>query len=183
MHKPTGSKTSIGNVIFQATMQLTVPSVTLTSSAPEKLRSHTVIDDTSLRKKIRCNLSSLTVAFAKHSHLNKPKTRRDTGTQTVTHISEPHSHSRENHDEREMTAAVTSPSKDYLSPSQYYPYARSSSCSSPQHQHPRSNTLVSIWPGLHRHNLQSSTSSLFEPTYVDERVKKVQKKRHIQLRF
>ncbi|UJR10674.1 hypothetical protein I4U23_014868 [Adineta vaga] len=72
-----------------------------------------------------------------------------------------------------MTATLTSsPSKDFFSSSQYYPYSRSLSCSSPKHTHLKRNKLVDIWQGLNSNDLPSSTSSLFDPCYSDERVKK-----------
>ena len=134
MGSSDNKNTSIGNVLFHAAMQLSVPTVTSTGSMSTRLRSHSVGEEPPSIRKARYNLSSLSISLSKHSHLNKRKSGRDAPTQSssvesITHKTSSHS----SNFEPKMTTTITSTSKDYLSPKRYYKYSRSTSCSSPKH--------------------------------------------------
>ncbi|CAF1092952.1 unnamed protein product [Adineta steineri] len=158
---------SVNNVLFHTAIQLSVPGVTTTmGSIPSKLHSYSDIEYLSLTKKIRCNLSS----FSKHSHLNnkqRKKDVRDIVTQTNTHKNQQHSTHSDDNNKQEMTTAITSTSKGYLSPSQYYQYPISST----KHNNNKSikNTLLGIWQGLNNDELHSSP---IDSKYIEEHVKK-----------
>ncbi|CAF0945717.1 unnamed protein product [Adineta ricciae] len=173
MPKSTLKQSSLSKALVHATVQLTAPSVISTNAIPTRLHSYATTDEISFGRKIRCNLSSLTMAFSKYSHLNKQKRRRDVTTQTSIHINEQQPNHCDNNVKEDMTATLSSSSpKDYLFPLQHFPYSRSLSCSSPKHAHLKTTRLVDIWQGFHTDDLPSSTSSLFDPIYFEERVRR-----------
>jgi len=165
------NSTSIGDVLFHAAVQLSVPTVTSTGSISTKLRSYSFEEHPSGLKKTRYSLSSLSISFPKHSHLNKRKIGRDTLTQSFTHKPS-------NYFEPKMTTTtITSPPKDYLSPQRYSKYSRSTSCSTTKHNKSIKNTLLGIWQGLSDDDeIQSSGRLPINPKHFEQRVKKVKTK-------
>jgi hypothetical protein len=172
MRSSDNNSTSIGDVLFHAAVQLSVPTVTSTGSISTKLRSYSFEEHPFGLKKTRYSLSSLSISFPKHSHLNKRKIERDTLTQSFTHKPS-------NHFEPKMTTTttITSPSKDYLSPQRYYQYSRSTSCSTTKHNKSIKKTLFGIWQGLSDDDeIQSSGRLPINPKHFEKRVKKVKTK-------
>jgi hypothetical protein len=140
---------SIGNALYHATVQLTVPTVTTTSSITTKFRSNSASNESPEISKTGFSLSSLSISFPKHSHLNKRKIVRDTTPQPVIHKSQSHSN------DFESTMISSSPTKDYLSSTKYYKHSRSTSCSSRKHNKSIKTTLFGIWQGLNNNEIQS----------------------------
>ncbi|CAF4395697.1 unnamed protein product, partial [Adineta steineri] len=142
---------SVNNVLFHTAIQLSVPGVTTTmGSIPSKLHSYSDIEYLSLTKKNQIK-----------------KDVRDIVTQTNTHKNQQHSTHSDDNNKQEMTTAITSTSKGYLSPSQYYQYPISST----KHNNNKSikNTLLGIWQGLNNDELHSSP---IDSKYIEEHVKK-----------
>jgi len=172
MHPSDDNSTSIGNALFHAAVQLSVPMVTSTGSISTKLRSYSSDEESPSTRKIRYHFSSLSISFPKHSHLNKRKIVRDSPTQLLSKQSITHKTS--NHFESKMATTITStPTKDYLSVKRYYQYSRSSSCSSTKHNRSIKNTLLGIWQGLDNDEIQSSGSLTINPKHFEQRMKKV----------
>jgi hypothetical protein len=166
MRSSDNNSTSIGDVLFHAAVQLSVPTVTSTGSISTKLRSYSFGEHPPTLRKTRYSLSSLSISFSKHSHSNKRKIGRDVPMELVTHKAS-------NHFEPKMTTTITSTPKDYLSPNRYYQYSRSTSCSSTKHNKSIKNTLFGIWQGLSDDEIQSSGALPINPKHFEERVKKV----------
>jgi hypothetical protein len=172
MHSSDNNSTSIGNALFHATVQLTVPTVTSTGLIETKLRSYSASEESLSIRKTRYNLSSLSISFPKHSHLNKRKIGRDVTSQSspvqsVTHKTSHHS----KHFKTKMT--ITSPSKDYLPATRCHQYSRSASCSSTKPNKSIKNTLRGIWQGLNNDEKKSSGTLSINPKHVEEPMKKV----------
>ncbi|CAF2782212.1 unnamed protein product [Rotaria sp. Silwood2] len=168
---------TIGTVFIDAGVQLTVPVVTSTVSIATKLCSDSVMQDSPPTRKIRYGISSLSISFPKRSHLNKRKLVRDVATQTsseqiVSHKDLHNPSHLENSNRSNMTTAITSNSKEYLSNRRYYQYSVSPSSSSTKHNKSIKNTLLGIWQGLNTDELQFSSSSPTDSIYLEDRAKK-----------
>ncbi|CAF4336404.1 unnamed protein product [Rotaria sp. Silwood2] len=168
---------TIGTVFIDAGVQLTVPVVTSTVSIATKLCSDSVMQDSPPTRKIRYGISSLSISFPKRSHLNKRKLVRDVATQTsseqiVSHKDLHNPSHLENSNRSNMTTAITSNSKEYLSNRRYYQYSVSPSSSSTKHNKSIKNTLLGIWQGLNTDELQFPSSSPTDSIYLEDRAKK-----------
>lgn len=171
MHSAMNKSNSIGNALFDVTMQLTVPTVTSTASLTTRSRACTTVEDPSestyspLRKS-RYTLSSMVISFPKRSTTNSFNLIHDPPTgQSSNHLMVP----RDANNNRTMSSSkseesLSAPTSHSPSPSRQQKSIRS--------------TLVHIWQGLSHDDLPS-TASATSPAkqHVEVATKKVIRRR------
>ena len=185
MYSSDNNSNSIRNVLFDAAVQLSVPTVTSTASAATKMRANSITEESILSSRSRSpstqsrySFSSASTHFSRHSDSIKPKILRDVATQSSPILSENIQHrpsrlslilDRNNNPTR--TSSISETSKEYLSvPSNYQ--CQTSPSSSPTRQGKSlKNALLGIWQGLNRDELRSAASSPIDPKYFEERVR------------
>jgi len=190
---------SIRNVLFDAAVQLSVPTVSSTASAATKMRTHSITEESILSSrsrspstKSRYSLSSGSTHYSRRSDLIKPKVLRDVATQSsppppppLLLITDDKIQHRPNHLELildtnnnpTITSSISETSKEYLSVPKHDQYQRSPSSSPTRHGKSLKNTLLGIWQGLNSDELRSAASSPIDPKYFEERVRIVIQKK------
>ena len=170
MHSAMSKSNSIGNALFDVTVQLTAPTVTSTASLTTKSRACTTVEDTSestyspLRKS-RYSLSSMVISFPKRSTTNSFNLIHDLpASQSSNHLTVP----RDANNNRTMSS---SKSEESLSG----PKSHSPSPSRHRQQKSIRNALVHIWQGLSHDDL-SSTASATGPAKPQQHVEIATKK-------
>jgi hypothetical protein len=178
---------SIRNVLFDAAVQLSVPTVTSTASAATKMRTHSTTEDIILSSrsrspsaKPRYSLSSGLSHYSRRSDLMIPKVLRDVATQSspvlttddkVQHRSNHLELTLDNNNNPTITSSISETSKEYLSVPKHHRYQRSPSPSPTRHGKSIKNALLGIWQGLNNDELRSAASSPIDPKYFEERVR------------
>ena len=177
---------SIRNALFDAAVQLSVPTVTSTASVANKLRAHSTTEDSflSLRSRSpsprpRHSLSSTSTHFSRHSDVIPSKILRDVATQSSPMITiDENSTSRPNHlqltldnnNNPTVTSSISDTSREYLSVPKPH-HHRSPSSSPTRHGKSIKNTLLGIWQGLNNDELRSAASSPIDPKFFEDRVR------------
>jgi hypothetical protein len=194
---------SIRNVLFDAAVQLSVPTVVSTASAATKVRTYSTIDEATLpspsqstSSKSRYSLSSALTYPARHSDVLPSKVLRDVATQSSP---EPASDDKTQHRPHHLnlildrnnnptavtttttttttttktTSSISDTSKEYLSVSQHHSHLPSPSLSPARHSKSLKTALLGIWQGLNSDELRSAASSPIDPKSVDDRVRLV----------
>jgi len=180
---------SIRSVLFDAAVQLSVPTVTSTASAATKMRTHSITEETILSSrsrsrspsaKSRYSLSSGLTYYSQNSDLIKPKVLRDVATQSSPtlkiddKIQRRPSHLKltlDNNNNPTMTSSISETSKEYLSVPRHHRCLTSPSTSPTRHGKSFKNALLGIWQGLNSDELRSAASSPMDPKYFEERVR------------
>jgi len=188
---------SIRNVLFDAAVQLSVPTVTSTASAATKMRTHSITEETMLSSrsrsrspspKSRYSLSSGLTYYSRHSDLIKPKVLRDVATQSSPILTaDDKIQCRPNHlkltldnnNNPTVTSSISETSKEYLSVPKHRHCQTSPSVSPTRHGKSFKNALLGIWQGLNSDELRSAASSPIDPKYFEERVRIVIFKKNI----
>jgi hypothetical protein len=187
MYSSDNNSNSIRNVLFDAAVQLSVPTVTSTASAATKMRAYSTTEESILSSrsrspsiKSRYSLTSPSTYFSRHSDLLKPKILRDVATQSssVLIVDEKIQH-RPNHlnlildnnNNPTRTSSISETSKEYLSVPQPNQYQTSPSSSPTRHGKSLKNALLGIWQGLNSDELRSTASSPIDPKSFEERVR------------
>ena len=182
----TSNSNSIRNALFDAAVQLSVPTVTSTASIATKFRAHSTTEDTLLSFRSRSpsprprySLSSTSTHFSRRSDVIPAKILRDVATQSspMITIDETHS-SRANHLQLKLdnnnnptvTSSISDTSREYLSVPTNHCH-RSPSSSPTRHGKSIKNTLLGIWQGLNNDELRSAASSPVDPKYFEDRVR------------
>lgn len=190
-NKNTNSN-SIRNALFDAAVQLSVPTVTSTASVANKLRAHSTTEDSflSLRSRSpsprpRYSLSSTSTHFSRRSDVIPAKILRDVATQSSPMITiDENNSSRPNHlqltldnnNNPTVTSSISDTSKEYLSvPKPHHHHQRSPSSSPTRHGKSIKNTLLGIWQGLNNDEIRSAASSPIDPKFFEDRVRIVSK--------
>lgn len=182
MHSSNKNGHSIRSALLDATIQLSVPTVTSAAPTDAKGRASSTLESSvnSPARNLRRSLSSLSLALPKRLDLHKRKSRRASPTRPApsaisTHPCTNHSAALvDTNNNPTMISAVSSASDEYLS--RRGSHRRSISArSSPTRQHKSiRNALLGIWQGLNSDDLPSNASTSLPAQYVDEpRVKKV----------
>jgi hypothetical protein len=136
MYSSHTNRTSIENIRFHATIRLSVPAATSTTSIRTKIRSYSFNKVSSSTRKIRCRLSALVISFSKCSTSNK---------QTITHTTDNPS---DNNNKQIMPTTIT------LTPRYYQ-----SSTSSSKYNKSINIQLLGIWHRFNNNESRCSTSS------------------------
>jgi hypothetical protein len=184
MYSSDNNNNSIRNALFDAAVQLSVPTVTSTASVATKLRANSTTEESILsarsRSPSRYSLSSGSTYFSRHSDLIKPKFLRDVATQsspipiTDDNIQRRPNHLKltlDNNNNPTITSSISETSKEYLSVPKHHRYQRSPSPSPTRHGKSIKNALLGIWQGLNNDELRSAASSPIDPKYFEERVR------------
>ncbi|CAF0751750.1 unnamed protein product [Rotaria sordida] len=178
---------SVRNVLFDAAIQLSVPTVTSTGSAATKIRNYSPTEESlrssrsrSSSSNSRSSLSSGSTYMSRPSNLIKPKILRDIATQSSPILREGDKNQHrssylnlilDNNNNPTNTSSISETSKEYLSVPPHNHY-QNSPCSSPtRHGKSLKNTLLGIWQGLNSDELRSTASSPMDTKYFDERVR------------
>lgn len=179
---------SIRNALFDAAVQLSVPTVTSTASIATKLRANSTTEETILAfrsrspsPRTRYSLSSTSTHFSRRSDVIPAKILRDVATQSSPMITIDQANtSRPNHlqltldknNNPTVTSTISETSKEYLSvPKQHQRSHRSPSPSPTRQGKSIKNTLLGIWQGLNNDELRSAASSPIDPKYFEDRVR------------
>ena len=187
---------SIRNVLFDAAVQLSVPTVTTTASAATKLRANSTTEETILstrsrshsRSPSRYSLQSGLTYFSRRSDVIKPKVLRDVATQsspiptTDDKIQPRPNHLNlilDNNNNPTMTSSISDTSKEYLAVPRHPSSQRSPSTSPTRYGKSIKNALLGIWQGLNSDEIRSAASSPIDPKYFEERVRIVIKTKKI----
>jgi hypothetical protein len=178
------SNNSIRNVLFDAAVQLSVPTVTSTASVATKIRANSITEESILSSRSRSPSTISRYSFSsnstQHSDLIKPKVLRDVGTQSSPiPIPDDNIPSRPNHlkltldnnNNPTMISSISQTSKEYLSVPKHHHYQTSPSTSPTRHGKSIKNTLLGIWQGLNSDELRSTASSPIDPKYFEERIR------------
>ena len=186
MHSSNKNDHSIRSALFDATIQLSVPTVTSAAPTDSKARASSTLESSvySPARNLRRSLSSLSLALPKRFDLHKRKSRRASPTRpppSAISTRPPHPCTNQSaalvdtNNNPTMISTVSSASEEYLS--RPGSHRRSISArSSPTRQQHKSirNALLGIWQGLNSDDLPSNASTSLPAQYVDEpRVKKV----------
>ena len=186
MHSSNKNRHSIQSALLDATIQLSVPTVTSAAPSDFKTRASSTLDPSvySSARHLRRSISALSLSLPKRLDLPKRKSRRASpiGLPPSTISMRPPHHPCtdqsaalvDTNNNPTMISAVSSASEEYLS--RRGSYRRSiSGRSSPTRQHKSiKNALLGIWRGLNSDDLPSNASASLPVQYVDEpRVKKV----------
>jgi hypothetical protein len=181
------STNSIRNALFEAAVQLSVPTVTSTASVATKIRTSSTSEDLILSSrsrspsaKSRYSLSSNSTHPSRHSDLIKPKVLRDVATQSSPMpTTDNNIHPRPNHLELTLDnnnnpttkSSISETSKEYLSVPQHHHCQTSPSSSPTRHGKSIKTALLGIWQGLNSDDLRSAASSPVDPKFFEERVR------------
>jgi hypothetical protein len=185
MYSSDNNNNSIRNALFDAAVQLSVPTVTSTASVATKLRANSTTEESILsarsRSPSRYSLSTGSTYFSRHSDLIKPKFLRDVATQsspipiTNDNIQRRPNHLKltlDNNNNPTMISSISETSKEYLSVPKHHHYHQTSPSSSPtRHGKSIKNALLGIWQGLNSDEMRSAASSPIDPKYFEERVR------------
>lgn len=187
--KTTSSNHSIRNALFDVAVQLSVPSVSSTVTAANKLRACSTTDESisdsrsSLTTNSRCSRSSGLNHVTRRSDIIKPKVLRDVASQTVPVLStadkihqRPSSFNHfelklDNNNNPTMISSISDASKEYLSVPKHHQYPHSPSTSPTRHGKSLKSTLLGLWQGLNNDEVRSTASSPIDPKYFEERVR------------
>lgn len=187
MHSSDDDNTnnSLRNVLFEAAVQLSVPTVTSTASVATKLRANSATAEAllipsrsrSTSSKSRYSLSSKSTYFRRNAPKKSAKVVRDVATQssptlTVEKCTNDQSDLiLDNNNNPTKTSSISSTSKEYLSvPCDEH--RRSSPSSSPtRHKQSLKYTLLGIWQGLNNDEVRSASSSPIDSKTFDDRVR------------
>ncbi|CAF0879944.1 unnamed protein product [Rotaria sp. Silwood1] len=178
---------SIRSVLFDAAIQLSVPTVTSTASAATKIRAYSTTEESIRSSRSRSpsansrpSLSSSSTHISRRSNLIKPKVLRDVATQSSPILIEDDEVQRrpshldlilDNNNNPTQTSSISETSKEYLCVPQDNQYRISPSSSPTHHGRSLKNTLRGIWQGLNSDELRSAASSPIDPKYFDERIR------------
>jgi hypothetical protein len=190
---------SIRNALFDAAVQLSVPTVTSTASAATKMRACSITEESILSSrsrspstKSRYSLTSGSTHYSRRSDLIKPKAVRDVATQSspilTTHDKIQHRPNHleltlDNNNNPTITSSISETSKEYLAVPKHHQCQRSPSSSPARSGKTIKSTLLGIWQGLNSDELRSAASSPIDPKYFEERVRIVMKKKQKLFHF
>jgi hypothetical protein len=189
---------SIRNALFDAAVQLSVPTVTSTATAATKIRAYSTTEESILSSRSRSpsatrySLASSSTYLSRHSDLIKPKVLRDVATQsspipTIDDKTQPRPNRLklilDNNNNPTMTSSISDTSKEYLSVPRLHSHRTSPSTSPTRHGKSIKNALLGIWQGLNNDELRSAASSPIDPKYFEERVRIVKFRRKISVLF
>lgn len=194
MYSSEKSNSSLRNALFDAAVQLSVPTVLSTATAANKIRAYSTGDETDLSSrssspsaKTRYSLSSGSTHVSRRSDLIKPKLVRDVGTQASTCSTGETSTTEKfqqrpnqlnlvldrNNNPTGKTPSISETSQEYLSVPKY-PIHHSSPSPSPTRQGKSlKTTLLGIWQGINSDELRSATSSPMDPKFFEDKVRTV----------
>ncbi|CAF1245113.1 unnamed protein product [Adineta ricciae] len=176
---------SLRNVLFDAAVQLSVPTVTSTASAATKLRANSATAETllipsrsrSTSSKSRCSLSSKSTYFRRNTAQKSAKVVRDVATQSSPILTvekganEQSDLILDSNNNPTKTSSISSTSKEYLSVPRDE-HRRSSPSSSPtRHKQSFKHTLLGLWQGLNNDEVRSAASSPIDSKNFDDRVR------------
>lgn len=180
---------SIRNVLFDAAVQLSVPTVLSTATAATKVRAFSNSDETNLSSRSRSpssqttrySLSSVPIHVSRRSDFNKAKYVRDIATQCSNLVQDETSDKflqrpnqlnfilDKNNNPTGQTPSISQTSQEYLAVP-LCPIHHSSPSASPTRQGKSlKTTLLGIWQGINSDELRSATSSPMDPKFFDER--------------
>ncbi|CAF1130632.1 unnamed protein product [Adineta steineri] len=177
---------SVRNALFDAAVQLSVPTVTSTASAATKMRVNSATDGITSTSRarsppnsLRFSLSSGVNSTRQQSAFKNPKTLRDVATQSSPiptkhdqlHISPENSKLILDNNNNPTTSSISETSKEYLSVPVHSNQRRSPSSSPTRSNKSLKNTLLGLWQGLNNDELRSAASSPMDPKYFEERVR------------
>ncbi|CAM4750377.1 unnamed protein product [Rotaria magnacalcarata] len=178
---------SIRNALFDAAIQLSVPSVTATVSAANKIHTLSITDESisssrsrSPSTNSRSSLSSNSNCTPRRSNLIKPKILRDAGTQSspivITDNKIQCRPSRldlilDNNNNPTVTSSISETSKEYLAVPRHNQFQMSPSPSPTRNGKSLKTTLLGIWQGLNSDDLRSAAASPIDPVCFEERVR------------
>ncbi|CAF2382501.1 unnamed protein product [Rotaria sp. Silwood2] len=178
---------SIQNVLFDAAIQLSVPTVTSTASAAAKIRAYSTTEESiqssrsrSPSANSRSSLSSSSTHSSRRSNLTKPKVLRDVATQSSPIlIQRDKIQDRpgrldlvlDNNNNPTSKSSISETSKEYLCVPRPNQYKISPSSSPTRHGKSLKNALLGIWQGLNSDELRSAASSPIDSKYFDERIR------------
>ena len=151
MHSAMSKSNSIGNALFDITVQLTAPALNSSASSPVKSRASTTVDepshcDYSPSRNSRYSLSSLIVAFPRRS---SPSSFDLSARQRSTHLTVPVD---ANNNTRARAVSIASKSEESLLRRRF-----PSPSPSPRHKSIKS-ALINIWQGFSHDDLPSTYS-------------------------
>lgn len=181
------SNNSIRSVLFDAAVQLSVPTVTSTASVANKMRTNSSTEESILSSrsrspsvKSRYSLSSGLSHYSRHSDLIAPKVLRDVATQSsptltkddkIQHRPNHLELTLDNNNNPTVKLSISETSKEYLSVPKHHQHPKSPSTSPTRHGKSLKNALLGIWQGLNSDELRSAASSPIDPKYFEERVR------------
>ena len=182
---------SIRNALFDAAVQLSVPTVISTASAATKMRAFSTTDDIdrncrsrSPTVKSRYSLTSNLIHSPRRVDPMKPKVLRDVATQSSPMPSANDQNQERpnqlnffldnNNNPTETSPSISDTSKDYLSVPRHGSYSGSPSTSPTRNGKSLKNTLLGIWQGLNNDEMRSTASSPIDPKFFEDRVRLVQ---------
>lgn len=183
---------SIRNALFDAAVQLSVPTVLSTATVATKVRATSNSDVTDFPSRsrspstqtTRSSLSTVPIHVSRRSDFNKVKFVRDIATQcsnvdqqdetTEKFIHRPNQLNfivDKNNNPTGRTPPISETSREYLSlPT--CPIHHSSPSASPTRQGKSlKTTLLGIWQGINSDELRSATSSPMDPKFFEERTR------------
>ena len=184
---------SIRNALFDAAVQLSVPTVISTASAASKVRACSTTEE-SLRDsrsrspsvKSRYSLSSTFIHHARPAEVPKAKILRDVATQSsLVPATEEKTQQRPNHlnlilDSNNNPTPISETSKEYLVVPRQASHSTSPSTSPTRQSKSLKTALLGLWQGLNSDELRSAASSPIDPKFFEDRVRLV---RHQAYRF
>jgi hypothetical protein len=180
---------SIRNVLFDAAVQLSVPTVTSTASVATKPRTNSITEDTLLSSRSRSpsnksksSFSSNSNYFRRNSNLKNSKVLRDVATQSSpvqTKDDNNHQHRSKqldsildnNNNPTKRSSTISETSKEYLSAPQHDQYEISSHSSPTRSSKSLKNTLIGLWQGLNSDELTSTATSPIDVKNFEDRVR------------
>lgn len=188
---------SIRNALFDAAVQLSVPTVLSTATVATKVCATSNSDVTNFPSRsrspstqtTRSSLSTVPIHVSRRSDFNKVKFVRDIATQCSNVDQQDETKEKfihrpnqlnfivdKNNNPTGRTPSISETSREYLSlPT--CPIHHSSPSSSPTRQGKSlKTTLLGIWQGINSDELRSATSSPMDPKFFEERTGNVRRK-------
>lgn len=180
---PSEDKThSIRNALFDAAVQLSVPTVISTASAASKARAsstteETIRDSRSRSPSVKSRYSLASVLTPHPSR--QAKILRDVATQSSpVPATDEKTQQRPNHlnlilDRNNNPTPIAETSREYLSVPRYSSSSTSPSTSPTRHSKSLRSALLGLWQGLNSDELRSAASSPIDPKFFEDRVRLV----------
>jgi hypothetical protein len=173
---------SIRNVLFDAAVQLSVPTVTSTASVATKPRTNSITEDVLLSSRSRSPSNKSKASFCRNSNLKNSKILRDVATQSSpvqTKDDKNHQHQSKqldsildnNNKPTKRSSTISETSKEYLSAPQHDQHQTSSNSSPPRSGKSLKNTLIGLWQGLNSDELTSTATSPIDLKNFEDRVR------------
>ena len=177
---------SIRNALFDAAVQLSVPTVISAASAASKVRASSTPEETirdsrsrSPSVKSRYSLASVLTPQSRPAEISKPKILRDVATQSsLVPATDEKPQQRPNHlnlilDRNNNPTPIAETSREYLSVPRHSSYSTSPSTSPTRQSKSLKSALLGLWQGLNSDELRSAASSPIDPKFFEDRVRLV----------